>query len=59
MKVEIEGMEKAQVFYGLAKDGELVIRVGGPILYTDECIARAACHRDEHPVRVYVIVEDD
>jgi hypothetical protein len=57
MKVEIEGMENAQVFYGLAKDGRLVMMGDAPMLFSN--LADAIGYPDEHPVRVYVVVVED
>lgn len=54
-KTVIENLDRAQAFWGLAKDGALVMKK----LYSDEAYANLDRKDDEHPVRVYIIVEDE
>jgi hypothetical protein len=56
MKVEIEGMEKAQVFYGLAKDGRLI-----RLTQSKKTALKWMNWRQDdcYVVRVYFVVEDD
>lgn len=59
MKIEVEGMEQAQVFWGIAIGKRLHALANFPVLFESEEVARSLCAPNEHPVRVYLIVEDD
>jgi hypothetical protein len=58
-KIEVEAMERAQAFWGVARGGRLDMASNRPVLFGNEKAARSWCLFDEYPVRVYLIVEDD
>lgn len=59
--MKIENLDRAQVFYGLARNGALSLlnRYGRPALFTIREAAEIRAAENEHIVRVYIVVEDD
>jgi hypothetical protein len=58
MKIEVEAMEKAKAFYGVAKNGKIVLQECGiPFLWRKE--RNVILHPGERVVLVYLLVEDD
>lgn len=60
MKIEVERMERAQAFWGIAEKGRLKVRWDGvPYLYVSRDEAALYEFVPSHCVRVYLVVEDD